>query len=458
MPNGLPAEASLLRLPRDGGVASLLRADLLSDIAWHTSGLPAITRALGTDREEQMVYVVDDKGRLIGIDLRAQRWRPYLQSARDLTSTADGVIIGLDSARHPLRLATRALTTFRASVDRGTTELLGAQGGQLVAFSAAGKVAQVLDEDGEARRITLPRGSISGTWAGDLLAVTTDSGLVLADPSGKRAEPEYLSIRGNPVATVFSPSGHRIYVARQKGDLVMFDRFTRENLRALTLPGVARALRVDRTGRWLLARPSTGDSVWVVDLVRWDVVTTILTPWADDLPEVAGGRTLIARDGRDVIAIDLTAQRPSERSRLAGAADDVFLLVPWSPVAQPVEVAVTPPPVEADSVDALGDSVPDEVPPTTPVPPAVTIPTAPTGGAASSVFLQVASSQNIDWANAFATQLKDGGFPARVLNPKAAGDPYRVVIGPYLTRDEADAVGRRLGRPYFLLTPGSGET
>ena len=70
----------------------------------------------------------------------------------------------------------------------------------------------------------------------------------------------------------------------------------------------------------------------------------------------------------------------------------------------------------------------------------------------------MASSQNQDWANAFAQQLKDGGFPAKLLNPKAAGDPYRVVIGPYATRDEADAVGRRLGRPYFLLTPGAGDS
>jgi septal ring-binding cell division protein DamX len=86
------------------------------------------------------------------------------------------------------------------------------------------------------------------------------------------------------------------------------------------------------------------------------------------------------------------------------------------------------------------------------------IPTGATGSGAAAVYLQVASSQNQDWANAFAQQLKDGGFPARLLNPKAAGEPYRVVIGPYATRDEADAVGRRLGRPYFLLTPGPGET
>ncbi|MES2124850.1 MAG: SPOR domain-containing protein [Gemmatimonadota bacterium] len=438
-------------------MATLLRADLLTDLSWHTTGLPSITRALGTDREEQMVYVVDEKGRLLGIDLRAQRWRPYLQSAVDLTGTADGVILGLDSARHPLRLATRALTTYHASVDRGTVELMAAAGTQLVAFSPSGRVAQVFDEDGEARRLKLPAGPLTGTWAGDLLAVTTDSGVVLADPSGKRGEPQFLSVRGDPKVTAFSPSGHRFYVARGKGDLVMFDRFSHENLRTLELPGPARALRVDRTGRWLLARPAKGDSVWVVDLARWDVFATVFSPWAADLPEVAGGRILIARDGRDVISIDLTSARPSERSRLAGAASDIFALVPWSPAPPIAEVAAAAPPPEADSTDESVDSIPVEQP-AAPPPTALPIPTAPSAGAAASVYLQVASSQNIDWANAFASQLKDGGFPARVLNPKASGDPYRVVIGPYLTRDEADAVGRRLGRPYFLLTPGSGDT
>ena len=37
-------------------------------------------------------------------------------------------------------------------------------------------------------------------------------------------------------------------------------------------------------------------------------------------------------------------------------------------------------------------------------------------------------------------------------------DGFRVVVGPYSTREEADAAGRRLGRPYFILTPGAGGT
>lgn len=460
VPNGLPAEASLLRLPRGGGVATLLHADSLTDIDWRTSGIPPIERALGTDREEKMVYAVDTAGRLIGIDLRAQRWRPYLQAARQLTSTADGIILGIDSSRRPLRLASRALTSYHAAIEPGPVQLLGAPGTQIVAVSARPRVAQIVDEDGETRRVTIPAGDLAGTWAGDLLAITTDSGIVLTAPSGKKGDSEFIGMRGNPTVSVFSPSGHRIYVARRRNDIVVLDRFSHDPIRDFRLPGTASALRVDRTGRWLLARPVDGDSAWVVDLVRWELATTLRTRWAEDLPLVAGGRTLIARDNRDVVAIDLTAAVPSEQSRLVGAAGDVFLAIPWAPVGHVVEatIAATPDPDSAGAVagdlDSTVTPAPSQVPPATSNP----IPTAPTGSGASAVYLQVASSQNQDWANAFAQQLREGGFPARLLNPKGSGDPYRVVIGPYATRDEADAVGRRLGRPYFLLTPGTGET
>lgn len=447
-----------MRLPRDGGSATLLRADSLTEIDWTTTELPAIVRGLGTDREEKMVYAVDNKGRLIGIDLRAQRWRPYLQSARQLTSTADGVVLGLDTARRPLRLANRALTTYHATVDRGTFQLLGAPGTQIVAISAGGEGVEVVDEDGEARRVALPAGDIAGTWAGDLIAVTTDSGVVFGEPSGKRGLPVFVALRGNPTTSVFSPSGHRLYVARRKNDIIAIDRFSHEDVKAFPLTGTATAMRIDPTGRWLLAKPDKGDSVWVVDLVRWELATTLRTKWAEDLPLVVGGRTLVARDGKDVIAIDLTAVKPVERSRLADAGGDVFLAVPWAPAGVSHEVVVVR---DSTPTDTQPEPVTDSVPPVTAPPaplPVDPIPTAPTGTAASSVYLQVASSQNQDWAAAFAQQLKDGGFPAKVLAPKASGDPYRVVIGPYATRDEADAVGRRLGRPYFLLTPGSADS
>ena len=55
-------------------------------------------------------------------------------------------------------------------------------------------------------------------------------------------------------------------------------------------------------------------------------------------------------------------------------------------------------------------------------------------------------------------QLHDAGYPAKVLDPRNPDDGFKVVIGPYPTRDEADAAGKKLGRPYFVVVPGTGGT
>ncbi|MEO8453428.1 MAG: SPOR domain-containing protein, partial [Gemmatimonadota bacterium] len=70
----------------------------------------------------------------------------------------------------------------------------------------------------------------------------------------------------------------------------------------------------------------------------------------------------------------------------------------------------------------------------------------------TALYLQVSSSQNADWSAELIKQLKAGGFPAMVLAPSTADEGYRVVVGPYPTRDAAEEVGRKLGRPYFILT------
>jgi cell division protein FtsN len=38
-----------------------------------------------------------------------------------------------------------------------------------------------------------------------------------------------------------------------------------------------------------------------------------------------------------------------------------------------------------------------------------------------------------------------------VLQPASAGDPYRVVLGPYPSREQAEETGRSLGMPYFVI-------
>lgn len=446
VPPGMPAEGALLRLPSDGGAARLYRADSLTPLDWQVaSGVPKIARALGTELEDRMVYAVDTDGRLVGIDLLARRTRIHLAATQQLTSTPDGAVLGLDSARRAVRFSSRALTTYRASVEGGgTPQLLRGPGAQVAAYLPAAKVLQLLGEDGEVRRFVAPAGQVTVSWHGDLLAVTTDSGIVLFDPSGRSDEPQFLRLRGAPVATAFSPSAHRLYVARGRGDILVIDRFTGEERTTIALPAPAKAMRTDRSGRWLLAQPETGDSIWVVDLVRREVALTIRSPWAEDLPLVAGGRTLVIRDGKDVVAWELTGTTPTERTRLVGAASDVFLAIPWSPEAP---AALEPPPVVATTEPEPAETTIVERPA---LAEATQAPAAPEPS--GDIYLQISSSQNREWAQALAQQLRDGGFSARLLNPTDPADPYRVVIGPFATRDEADAVGRRLGRPYFVLS------
>jgi cell division septation protein DedD len=69
------------------------------------------------------------------------------------------------------------------------------------------------------------------------------------------------------------------------------------------------------------------------------------------------------------------------------------------------------------------------------------------------VYLQVSRSQNPAWAQALASEIRGEGFPALVLTPKPGEEAYRVVVGPYSSREAAESAGRLLGRPSFIYQP-----
>jgi hypothetical protein len=332
LPLGIPEPGSLLRLPAEGGGAQLYAADSLAPLEWRiASGVPATTRFLAFDEDDQMAYATDDEGTLIGVDLLSRRARPYLRKAVTLTGTSDGTVLGLDSARRALRFSDRTLTTFRSapSTAREVT-LLRAPSGRVSLYARDEGSLQVLSEEGELRRITAPAGAVAATWFGDMIAITNDSGVTLLRP-GQDGPYAFIRLSGSPIVAVFSPSGHQVYVARGRGDVVILDRFTRNEIGRVELPGAARALRPDRTGKWLLAQAETGDSLWLVDMVARRRILTLAAPWGPDLPVVAGGRTLVVREGPDVVSYDLTLPEPAARARLTGAADDLYALVPWAP-------------------------------------------------------------------------------------------------------------------------------
>jgi hypothetical protein len=228
----------------------------------------------------------------------------------------------------------------------------------------------------------------------------------------------------SPRALVFSPAGHRIYVAKRAGlGLAVIDRYERKEIDGIALPGPAATIRIDPLGRWLLARPAAGDSAWLVDLPVKALHGGVATTWQADLPAVGPDGSVLTRQGTDVVALNPDALQ--ETGRVARGAPDWWLLTTWRSASS--RGAPTP------ATAAAGDSV----------------------GAEGPLYVQVSVSQNQTWSRAAAQQLVSAGLPATVLPPEAPDDGYRVVLGPYPTRAQAEAIGRKLGRPYWIYQPGS---
>jgi cell division protein FtsN len=133
----------------------------------------------------------------------------------------------------------------------------------------------------------------------------------------------------------------------------------------------------------------------------------------------------LIRQDKDVVARDLSAKDLPVTGKVESGAEDFWLPLAWRP-AQDVDV-----PVAADS-NALA--------------------AADDTSGAPSVYLQVSSSQNPAWANELSQKLRAAGLPATVLAPKRSDEAYRVVLGPYATREQAEETGRKIGMPSFIVT------
>ena len=231
----------------------------------------------------------------------------------------------------------------------------------------------------------------------------------------------------HPRAVVFSPSGHRLYVAQRAAPgLAVIDRFTRQELDGVALPGPASTIRLDPFGRWLLARPAVGDTAWVVDLPIKSLRGALATSWHSDLPTVAPDGTLLLRQGADVAAFRPDSLR--ESGRVTGGGTDFWVATTWTPRGA----------YHADAVAGIASTQASD-----------------SAGPEGPLYVQVSVSQNQVWSQEMAQQLTRAGLGAKVLPPVTADDGYRVVLGPYPTRAQAEAIGRKLGRPFWIYQPST---
>ena len=122
------------------------------------------------------------------------------------------------------------------------------------------------------------------------------------------------------------------------------------------------------------------------------------------------------------------AYRPDslrETGRVKGGAADLWIATSWTPRGGYRGAVAALPQAAADSAGPEGP-----------------------------LYVQVSVSQNQAWSEEMAQQLSRAGLAAKVLPPQPNTDEgYRVVLGPYPTRTQAEAIGRKLGRPFWIYQP-----
>jgi hypothetical protein len=236
--------------------------------------------------------------------------------------------------------------------------------------------------------------------------------------------------------------------------LSVVDRYTESAKASIELPLPPSELRMDALGRYLLARNPKTDSAWVIAIGDNRLVGAVATRWETDLPAVTPDGMLALLGGKDVSFVD--PEKLNVKSTVAGGAKDFWYFFAWDgfrPRPQGLDQPVTFPSdsLQRDSLSAsstppsTGATPPAPVVPD-PIHPPVAAATPPTGFTVS--FAALLSEEK---AQQIASLIKVNGSPAHVVSTTTAGSPiFRVVMGPFQTREEADKVGRAAKHEYWI--------
>jgi hypothetical protein len=256
---------------------------------------------------------------------------------------------------------------------------------------------------------------------------------------------------GDPVqAIAATPSGDRLFVALE-GEAVLrvVDRFEEGVTGTIDLPGTVRDLRMDPLGRVLLAR-GNADSVFVVSLASDEVIGVVRTAWRGDLPLVLPDAAIAITRGDDVI---FAHPRTLKDMRVVtGGAASFWHTVRWNgfrPRAagldQPVQFRTSAP---RDSSDLRADSLPASADSATVAPDSTPV----TGAAAAQFTVSFAAILDEAQARALAARIRVEGQTPRITASEREGKTvYRVVLGPFPTRADAERVGKASGQSYWIF-------
>ena len=448
----------MLRIPSAGGVPRVFHYPALDSVLWSAGRVPAPERILGFDPEDGSIAVVDTAGRPHRIDLRASEVR--LASRDKLTSLVSvngSDIFAITEKGNLERLNPTGDWEFTPPSParwvfpqpNGAVVIAGNQGSETHLW-----LIRPTDDDIIASAI-LPQVTRGfRTRIGDRLYFTVDSGLIgvlTRDLSPVKS----VRLAAPPVAVAPTPSGDRLYAALTgRSEVAVIDRYTEDVATTVELPGPATDLRMDPLGRYVLARGPAG-TAWVISIATNRVSGTLATDWRGDLPAFAPGGAIATISGGDVVFANASDTR--ETRRIAGGAADFWYFFAWNgfrprmadldrPVTFDTPVVVNPFP---DSMAPGGDSIRE--PAIRDASPSVVEPPQSVTPATRVYMVSFAAVLSEARASEVAAGISVNGVRPRVAAAPSGGTTiYRVILGPYSTREEADRVGRESRRQYWV--------
>ncbi len=451
-------DAVFLRFARSGGTARAYRWWHDSTVWTSAQRAPAVTDALAFDAQQGILVVLDAARIPVRVDLRVGRVTPATTQRLRAIASADGyAVYGVEPTGGIVRLTNSA--TWRLRPPAPVRALLPLPDGALLILSDAADGRVTI------RRLHPPETKVtdSTTIGGADLVIPTVVGDRVYFATGDRLEGLRTRDLGQSLSVTFpdavravepTPSGDRLFVAvKSSTTLYVVDRYDGTVRDRITLPSVPAALRMDPDGQYLLARTERGDSAQVIAIGTLRPIGTLETAWRSDLPLVAPDGGLALAVGPAMVIVDADTKR--ERARVPNGAADVWALVRWNgfrPRSASLDEPVTFEDANADSLAA--DSLPPEpelpasgVVSLSPVPPAV----AHAESRTHEWMLSFAAVLSESRARFMANAVRVDGAVARVQSSERNGTTiYRVIAGPFPSREAAEDAGRRSGLPYWV--------
>ncbi|MBI4420660.1 MAG: SPOR domain-containing protein [Gemmatimonadetes bacterium] len=406
--------------PTPGARVRVYRLPRLDEITFrfNTPGLAAV-RVIGFAEDEDQIFLLSPQGTVIALDLGTGRARTVDSSVTAAVTDPTGTPYLVRADGSVAAVEHRVAAPWSTKLPDGRISLVGAGRDMLLAELRENGTRELLQvaENRPLVRLPIPEGPIAATAWGEAVMIGTYSGWVTVNPARPAATASVAQTDARPDAIALSPSGHRAY-AIVGSRLLVIDRSRAKVVAERDLPGLGAEVRPDPYGRLLLLRPAAGDSIWIFEVATNRYVATLPGSWTANLPMVAPDGTILTRQGADLATVAGDSLTPAGRIR--GGGNDRWLTLAWDP-RRPI-------PQLADDAEPLPQQVNQEL------------------------FVQVSVSQNQAWADENAQNLRRAGLNAIVLPPANPEEGFRVVLGPYPTREAAEDAGRRLGRPYWIFS------